>query len=188
MRAWRPEMPTATLMMPLRQVRPKESEIMTGTSTPARSWIAWRRRAAEASGSLGRRVTMWPPGTLEASTPELAQTRPWRGSGLWTPFFLRPPRTPSPPPTPPPPGSFAPPVAGLGYEHTFVHAHHAHALSQHHLHLAGIFAPAVGVVDGEGGRLDLVKVDTSALGLADDLLSDDQNVAGLQAHVGSLAP
>src|SRR3954447_15939580 len=79
-------------------------------------------------------------------------------------------------------------VAGLGYEHTFVHAHHAHALSQHHLHLAGIFAPAVGVVDGEGGRLDLVKVDTSALGLADDLLSDDQNVAGLQAHAGSLAP
>ena len=59
----------------------------TARSTPRRSRTARRIRAAEASGSTGSRVTTEPLSgpTLEASTPPLAQTNPWRVSVMMTP-------------------------------------------------------------------------------------------------------
>ena len=64
---------------------------MTGTSTPNRAWIAGRIRAADASGSRGRSVTIEPESgpTFEASTPPFAQTNPCGVSVMSTPLVMR---------------------------------------------------------------------------------------------------
>jgi hypothetical protein len=79
----------ATSVMPWRQARPKESETTTATSTPRRPASAARSFDAEASGSTGSRQTVSSPGTLEASTPALAQTKPWWVSEITMPRSMR---------------------------------------------------------------------------------------------------
>jgi hypothetical protein len=51
---------------------------MTPTSAPARLRRSSRSRAAEASGSTGRRTTVSGAGAFEASTPAEPQTKPCR--------------------------------------------------------------------------------------------------------------
>ena len=84
-----PATPMATSVMPWRQARPNESEITTATSTPGSSASASRSLAAEASGSTGSRQTVSSPGTFEASTPALAQTKPWWVSEMTMPRSMR---------------------------------------------------------------------------------------------------
>ena len=84
-----PATPMATSVMPWRQARPNESEITTATSTPGSSASASRSLAAEASGSTGSRQTVSSPGTFEASTPALAQTKPWWVSEITMPRSMR---------------------------------------------------------------------------------------------------
>src|SRR5918997_1973190 len=84
-----PEPPMATSVMPRRHARPKESETITGPSTPRRSSRTAPSLAALLSGSRGRRQTVSSPGTFEASTPALAQTKPWRVSEMTTPRSMR---------------------------------------------------------------------------------------------------
>ena len=50
---------------------------------------ASRSLAAEASGSTGSRQTVSSPGTFEASTPALAQTKPWWVSEITMPRSMR---------------------------------------------------------------------------------------------------
>ena len=88
-RARKPETPRATSVMPRRQGRPKESLTTTPTSTPSSSRMALRRPAAERSGSSGSSVTTSPSPTLEASTPALAQTKPWCVRLMMTPCSMR---------------------------------------------------------------------------------------------------
>ena len=57
----RPATPSATSVVPWRNGRPNESLTITPTSRPARSRIASRIRAAEASGSSGSRTASPPP-------------------------------------------------------------------------------------------------------------------------------
>src|SRR5216683_4961179 len=75
-----PASPSATLTMPNRHGRPNVSEMTTPTFTPASSRSRSHRRRALASGSSGSSVTTSSPGTLEWSTPPLAETNPWRVS------------------------------------------------------------------------------------------------------------
>ena len=62
---------------PVRHARPSVSDTTTPTSTPARSRMPARKRAALASGSMGSRSTS-PGSTLKLSTPAAARTSPLR--------------------------------------------------------------------------------------------------------------
>ena len=86
-----PLTPMATSTIPHRHGRPKLSEMTTGTSTPMAARTAARMRSADASGSTGSSVTtcpLWGP-MFDASTPPLAQTKPWLVSVISTPFAIR---------------------------------------------------------------------------------------------------
>src|SRR5215211_8129948 len=69
---------------------------------------------------------------------------------------------------------------GLRDDDAAVHTYDAAALSQHDLDLARVLPVAGRVTLCKRGRLDLAKVDQTALGLADDLVRHDEHVAGTQ--------
>src|SRR3990170_966912 len=77
-----PATPTATSAVPCRQGRPNESVTITAGATPKRAASASRIRAAEASGSRGRRTTQPSHGAFERSTPAFAQTKPCSVSAM----------------------------------------------------------------------------------------------------------
>ena len=79
----------ATFVRPSRHGRPKVSETITATSAPHRSFRSLPSRLADASGSTGSRETRSCPGTFEASTPALAQMKPWVVSAMITPRSIR---------------------------------------------------------------------------------------------------
>src|SRR5713226_456760 len=83
-----PETPSATLTSPSRHGRPKVSETITATRTRRASSRPARILFADASGSLGSRVTQFST-TLEVSTPALAQMNPWAVSEISTPRSIR---------------------------------------------------------------------------------------------------
>ena len=68
-------------------------------------------------------------------------------------------------------------VVGLGDEHAVGHPDDASSLSQDDLQLAGVAVPALGEGHDLRTRLDGREVHDRALGLGDDLLGDDQDVA-----------
>src|SRR6267142_309347 len=82
-------MPIATFMWPSRQARPNVSVTMTATFVPGFARIAARKRAADASGSTGSRITVSGAPAFERSTPAFAQMNPWRVSLMRTPPFQR---------------------------------------------------------------------------------------------------
>ena len=81
-----PAMPIATSHWPWRQARPKESAMTTagrpGSAGP-QARARWRRDRAAAVTTCPRRAA------LEASTPALAQTKPWRVRQISTPRSAR---------------------------------------------------------------------------------------------------
>src|SRR3954467_9138926 len=81
----RPATPIATSAWPLRHARPNES----ATTTAGRAGSAARSALALASGSRGRRTSVSGAGAFEASTPALAQTKPWWVRAMITPRSAR---------------------------------------------------------------------------------------------------
>src|SRR5215213_8057249 len=71
-------------------------------------------------------------------------------------------------------------VVGLRDDDATVHAYDAAALAQHSLDLARVLPVAGRVILRERGRLDCAEVEEATFGLADDLVCNDEHVAGLQ--------
>ena len=74
-------------------------------------------------------------------------------------------------------------VLCLADHHAVVHPYDAGALAQYRLDEAGVLLPLLGVIRREPAGLDVVEVNDAAFRFRDDLLCDDDDVAGLQRQV-----
>jgi hypothetical protein len=77
-------------------------------------------------------------------------------------------------------------MSRFGDNNAAIHPHDSHRLAQHHLDLARIFGVAFRPVTGKRRRLDRPQIHQPALGLAHDLVGDNQNIAGLELRLRKL--
>ena len=80
------------------------------------------------------------------------------------------------------------PMMRLGDDRALGHFHHAFGFAQNHFHNLWVFLLYLGDLHSEGRWGHSMEIDQSPLGLGDNLLGHDQNIATGEGEILALRP